>query len=146
MTNPHDAQALALAKLQDLIAAIREATAALRPATPPPDRPDTVEARIIAAVRDHGRISFGDLGRALAEPKQRIHHHTHAVAMRRSAPVVIVKRPAPDGSRDYVLVAYDARWFPAELDSIGPWGGDPPTPRTGRGVADTDDTPIPSAP
>jgi hypothetical protein len=145
MTHPNtDPQAQALAKLAELIEAIRTATEALRPGVAPVvDRPDSIEARIIDAVRAHGRISFGDLGRVLAEPKQRVHHHTHAVALRRSAPVVIVKRPAPDGSRDYILVAYDARWFPADIDSIGPWGGDPPTPRSVPAPASDDDVLIP---
>lgn len=138
MNNPHDAQAEALAKLHELITAIQSATAALRPPAPVVDRPDTIESRIVEAVRARGRVSMGDLGRMLGEPKQRIHHHGHAVAMRRDAPVVLVKRPDPDGSRRDILVAYDARWFP-RIDDLGPYGA------TAVATAGTEheDTPIP---
>lgn len=121
MTNQREAQAAALKKLQELINAIAEATRALpRPlAEPPYQTPSDLEKRITDAVLRQERISFGDLGRLLGESKQRIHHHTHAVARRPGAPIVIIKRPSPDHLRD-LLFAYRRDRLPEDLDRAGP--------------------------
>ena len=114
-------QEAALQKLQELITAIAEATKALpRVSVPPPTQtPRDIERRIVEAVQARQRISFGDLGRMLNEPKQRIHHHAHAVARRPGAPIVLVKRPGPDHLRD-LLYAYARERLPADLDEPAP--------------------------
>jgi hypothetical protein len=146
MTHNHEAQAAALQKLQELITAIAEATKALPRVLPPQptQTPRDIERRIVEAVTARERISFGDLGRLLGEPKQRIHHHTHAVARRPNAPIVIVKRPSADFMRD-LLYAYDRRRLPDDLDSPGP----APAEAVGSATAgalgehtEQDDTPI----